>query len=42
MARVEFYGVVLACALVNASALWALVHGLTALFARRRRPSEQG
>ncbi|MEJ8644786.1 hypothetical protein WKI68_32985 [Streptomyces sp. MS1.HAVA.3] len=32
-----FYGVILACALVNATALWALVRGLTGLLARRRR-----
>ncbi|MFD9520250.1 hypothetical protein [Streptomyces sp. NPDC059979] len=31
-----FYGVILACALVNATALWALVRGLTGLLARRR------
>ncbi|MEU8777129.1 hypothetical protein [Streptomyces sp. NPDC048606] len=32
-----FYGVVLACALVNATALWALGRGLSGLLARRRR-----
>ncbi|MGW0364597.1 SCO4225 family membrane protein [Streptomyces sp. NPDC003034] len=32
-----FYGVILASALVNATALWALVRGLTGLLARRRR-----
>ncbi|MGP3686762.1 SCO4225 family membrane protein [Streptomyces sp. IBSNAI002] len=32
-----FYGVVLACALCNATALWALVRGLSGLLARRRR-----
>ncbi|MBZ9596382.1 hypothetical protein K7B06_14960 [Streptomyces erythrochromogenes] len=31
-----FYGVILACALVNATALWALLRGLTGLLARRR------
>ncbi|MFJ8209052.1 SCO4225 family membrane protein [Streptomyces sp. NPDC096033] len=30
-----FYGVILACALVNATALWALLRGLTGLLARR-------
>lgn len=30
-----FYGVILACALVNAAALWALARGLTGLLARR-------
>ncbi|MFI1284080.1 SCO4225 family membrane protein [Streptomyces sp. NPDC020858] len=32
-----FYGVILACALVNATALWALVRGLTGLLAHRRQ-----
>ncbi|WP_374773487.1 hypothetical protein OG756_10920 [Streptomyces sp. NBC_01310] len=36
-----FYGVILACALVNATALWVLVHGLTALLARRRHATGQ-
>ncbi len=36
-----FYGVILACALVNATALWALVRGLTGLLARRRRDPGQ-
>ncbi|MFD0378232.1 SCO4225 family membrane protein [Streptomyces sp. NPDC127112] len=34
---VGFYGVLLACALVNATALWVLARGLTGLLARRRR-----
>lgn len=36
-----FYAVILACALVNATALWALVRGLTGLLARRRRDPGQ-
>ncbi|MFI5619641.1 SCO4225 family membrane protein [Streptomyces sp. NPDC051567] len=39
--RFGFYGVILACALVNATALWALVRGLTGLLARRRRDPGQ-
>ncbi|MFD6970332.1 SCO4225 family membrane protein [Streptomyces sp. NPDC059949] len=37
----EFYGVILACALINATALWALLRGLTALLARRRQARGQ-
>lgn len=36
-----FYGVILTCALLNATALWALVRGLTGLIARRRRDPGQ-
>ncbi|MEU6867678.1 hypothetical protein ABZ924_31315 [Streptomyces sp. NPDC046876] len=32
----RLYGVNLACALVNATALWALVRSLTGILARRR------